>query len=279
MTAPAQQVHYNERIDALERELVALRSSMPRSAPPARRKARRNRVLTTIATAIVLIALPAIAVASDTFADVPNSNIFHNQINAIKDAGITAGCGGPNYCPNQAVTRGQMAGFMHRGYGRVAWDGGFGSVPTELVGTYDVANVSVMAGDVIGGQGYILVQGAASLTAPTTTPCPCTIQVRPVVDGAESSTDAWEVIEDVGGPYGGSTWRFGSASTSDVFLVDTGTSHSVVLRVTVTRTASAAVGIESSLSAVFIPFNGAGEVGAAGAVAAPEPVDANNPVK
>ena len=277
MTTPAQQVHYSERIDALERELVALRSSIPRSAPPARRRPRRNRVLTTIATAIVLIALPAIAVASDRFADVPDSNIFHDQIGAIADAGITAGCGGPNYCPNQAVTRGQMAGFMHRGYGRVAWDGGFGSVPTEAVGTYDVANVSVMAGDVIGGQGYILVVGAASLTASTATPCPCTIEVRAVVDGVESNTDAWEVIEDVGGPFGGSTWRFGSASVSDVFLVDTGTSHSVVLRVTITRTASAAVGLESSLSAVFVPFNGAGGVSAAGAVAAPEPADANNP--
>jgi len=62
----------------------------------------------------ILLAFPIGVLAAHDFADVPNSNIFHNDISALVDAGVTAGCGGNNYCPNQAVTRGQMAAFMNR---------------------------------------------------------------------------------------------------------------------------------------------------------------------
>ena len=48
------------------------------------------------------------------FADVPTTNFAFDYINAIKDAGITTGCGGSNYCPSQNVTREQMAAFIIR---------------------------------------------------------------------------------------------------------------------------------------------------------------------
>jgi hypothetical protein len=62
----------------------------------------------------MVMAFPLGVLASHQFGDVPNSNIFHGDIDALVDAGVTAGCGGGNYCPNQAVTRGQMAAFMNR---------------------------------------------------------------------------------------------------------------------------------------------------------------------
>jgi hypothetical protein len=62
----------------------------------------------------LLLAFPLGVLAAHQFGDVPNSNIFHGDIDALVDAGVTAGCGGGNYCPNQAVTRGQMAAFMNR---------------------------------------------------------------------------------------------------------------------------------------------------------------------
>ena len=46
------------------------------------------------------------------FSDVPQDNIFHDDVEFIFRAGITAGCGGGNYCPGQAVTRAQMAVFL-----------------------------------------------------------------------------------------------------------------------------------------------------------------------
>ncbi len=53
---------------------------------------------------------PAPAVA--TFGDVPTSHSFFQFIEALVDSGITAGCGGGNYCPDSALTRGQMAVFL-----------------------------------------------------------------------------------------------------------------------------------------------------------------------
>lgn len=49
-----------------------------------------------------------------TFLDVPVSNVFYSSVEKVFDNGITAGCGGPNYCPSAAVTRAQMAVFLLR---------------------------------------------------------------------------------------------------------------------------------------------------------------------
>jgi hypothetical protein len=48
---------------------------------------------------------------------VPASHVFHNDIAWLADHGITKGCNPPGndlYCPNDPVTRGQMAAFLHR---------------------------------------------------------------------------------------------------------------------------------------------------------------------
>ena len=49
-----------------------------------------------------------------TFADVPVGHPQHQFVEALVAAGITAGCGGGNYCPNNPVTRGQMAVFLSK---------------------------------------------------------------------------------------------------------------------------------------------------------------------
>jgi hypothetical protein len=64
-----------------------------------------------------VLLIPGVAWASHQFTDVPDSNIFHADIDWLADAGITLGCNPPandEYCPNDPVTRGQMAAFMHR---------------------------------------------------------------------------------------------------------------------------------------------------------------------
>ncbi len=47
-----------------------------------------------------------------TFNDVPTNHPFFRFIEALADSGITAGCGGGNFCPDQPLTRGQMAVFL-----------------------------------------------------------------------------------------------------------------------------------------------------------------------
>jgi hypothetical protein len=44
------------------------------------------------------------------------SSVFEADIQWLVDAGITKGCGPDTYCPNDLVTRGQMAAFFHRAY-------------------------------------------------------------------------------------------------------------------------------------------------------------------
>jgi hypothetical protein len=46
------------------------------------------------------------------FNDVPCSSGFAPFINQLAVQGITAGCGGGDFCLNQPVTRGQMAVFL-----------------------------------------------------------------------------------------------------------------------------------------------------------------------
>jgi S-layer family protein len=53
---------------------------------------------------------PAPATAS--FPDMPVGNGQHRFVEALVTAGITGGCGGGLYCPNDPVTRGQMAVFL-----------------------------------------------------------------------------------------------------------------------------------------------------------------------
>jgi hypothetical protein len=49
-----------------------------------------------------------------------NGSIFEYDIAKLATAGITTGCNPPTndrYCPNDPVTRGQMAAFLHRALG------------------------------------------------------------------------------------------------------------------------------------------------------------------
>ena len=46
------------------------------------------------------------------FLDVPPSNTFHDFVDTVARNGVTAGCGGGNYCGTSSVTRAQMAVFL-----------------------------------------------------------------------------------------------------------------------------------------------------------------------
>ena len=55
--------------------------------------------------------LPPPAIGT-VFADVPVNAFAAAWIERLAAEGITGGCGGNNYCPSVAVTRGQMAVFL-----------------------------------------------------------------------------------------------------------------------------------------------------------------------
>ena len=78
-----------------------------------------RRMTTLVGAAFLgaMLAVPVTVYASHRFKDVPESHTFHDDIDWIADNGITFGCNPPNndeYCPDDLVTRGQMAAFMKR---------------------------------------------------------------------------------------------------------------------------------------------------------------------
>jgi hypothetical protein len=51
---------------------------------------------------------------SPVFSDVPCSSGFARWVNELAARQVTAGCGSNNYCPDNPVTRAQMAVFLLR---------------------------------------------------------------------------------------------------------------------------------------------------------------------
>jgi hypothetical protein len=60
------------------------------------------------------------APGSATFNDVPTNHPFFQYVEALASSGITAGCGGGNFCPDTPLTRGQMAVFLSKALG-LSW--------------------------------------------------------------------------------------------------------------------------------------------------------------
>jgi hypothetical protein len=57
------------------------------------------------------------ASAADWFDD-DDGNKHEVRINAFAEAKVTSGCGQARFCPSGGVTRGQMAAFLHRAFGK-----------------------------------------------------------------------------------------------------------------------------------------------------------------
>jgi len=66
------------------------------------------------------------------FADVPATNPMCKYVKRLAELGVTTGCGGGNYCPNNLVTRAQMAVFLARAFLGVG-DGNAWRLPLTLV--------------------------------------------------------------------------------------------------------------------------------------------------
>jgi hypothetical protein len=66
---------------------------------------------------LMTVPLSATGVTVSPFADVPEGAFADTFINSIFYSGVTAGCGGGNYCPDAPVTRAQMAVFIETSLG------------------------------------------------------------------------------------------------------------------------------------------------------------------
>ncbi len=91
------------------------------------------------------------------FLDVPPTNLFHDFVNTVARNGVTAGCGGGNYCPASNITRAQMAVFLLKAkFGPAyapppATGGVFGDVPINGFAAAWIENLAALG--VTGGCG------------------------------------------------------------------------------------------------------------------------------
>ena len=82
--------------------------------------ARTGRRWTRLALAfavLLAVSAPVAALAAGGHFTDDDTSVFESHINWMADAGITLGCNPPgndHYCPNDNVSRGEMAAFMHR---------------------------------------------------------------------------------------------------------------------------------------------------------------------
>jgi hypothetical protein len=63
---------------------------------------------------------------------VPATHPFFNHIQKMRELGITSGCTASTYCPDRAVTRGEMAVFLVRGRLGLGSGATFPSQPTPF---------------------------------------------------------------------------------------------------------------------------------------------------
>lgn len=196
-----------------------------------------------------LVVAPLTAVASHNFNDVPDTQTFHDDIEWLKDSGVTIGCNPPantEFCPDRFTSRGEMSAFMHR--------------YAQFIGAEDGVPDEADTVDGFDANSLVRAEGSTSVdsTADTVT-IEAPVDGLLVVDSVTEGTDAdtWTCSIDLDGtqaPDGFDiTVADGSACPISVVLpIDAG-EHTVDLA------ADADTVTASSLSVVFVPFDGLGE--------------------
>jgi hypothetical protein len=77
----------------------------------------RKSILVAGLVVVAMLSGSVVALAASQFSDVPDSNVFQADITWLAAHEVTKGCNPPandRFCPNDSVTRGQMAAFLHR---------------------------------------------------------------------------------------------------------------------------------------------------------------------
>ena len=238
------------RIEGLRRELDELAASIGRdgsarlATTTARGPRRGFHRPIGITALLVTLVLPGVVLASHQFSDVPDSNTFHTSISNLKLAGITAGCGGGKYCPNDPVTRGQMAAFLGRGLGRAAMsiDGApelgntFGPVVSRTIRTP--------------GSGFVLATVAATAFTNDATVCPCEVRIR--LDENDPDGETSDTTQTTVPVYGATGNVNAHLSETYVFTVQGAGSHSFAAKMLAN---AGSFSVTATLTLLWVPFD------------------------
>jgi hypothetical protein len=218
----------------------------------------RRRSLVLVAAVVVVLCVggsAAVVSAGGGFTDVGAGHPFRNEILAIRNAGITTGFSDGTYRPGAPVSRGAMAAFMGRGFGRVDGDSdgllAVGVFPTLTT----LATAEIAAGATELGGGYVLVTAQASFAVDPATNCPCPIAIVVTGPGGETRLGGQTVVsnDDTGPENIGRE----SLSVTEVFPLDADEVASFTLK-GATSDPDGPVEAEGTITALYVPFDGTG---------------------
>jgi Leucine-rich repeat (LRR) protein len=133
----------------------------------------------------------------DLYTDDDNS-IFENDIDILGTSGITKGCGGTNFCPDDVVTRGQMAAFLHRAL-KDLLPSISGSLPNGYVGKAYSRQLTMSGGTPpltatkVSGPAWASVSSTAKVTGTPTAGGNFTITVKVTDNDGYTATRAFSI--------------------------------------------------------------------------------------
>jgi hypothetical protein len=228
------------------------RSSVRRRSLPVR----LGPALVGALVALVALGVP-LAWASHQFNDVPDSNPFHGDIAAVRGAGITSGkqCEGDppgmtTFCPGENITREAMAAFVHRGFGRVAYDEQANVFPSP--GPVDVAVVTISVGGVPGQTQFVKLDGQVGAVS-TSPPDDVYYWISRDEGGQITLTNAFSLIE--AGPFEITTYNSGAITAA--VAVPSGTTQTFRLHAFDAED-SGGIEVWGQLTALTVPFGSTG---------------------
>ncbi len=227
-----------------------------------------------------LVATPIAVYATHVFTDVSDSAFYSNSVTWMKDNGITVGCNPPSntkYCPNDNLTRGEMAVLMKRLSENEIVDAatavnadhadnatnadnaetldGFSANQLLRVAFGSTDNAPEFNGNVVPGTitapqaGWLILSGSINGTGSSLD----TYQCHLTVDGGEvAGTERQSQVDDAGGDH--TENRSENCSTTGVHHVTAGT-HTFALTISQWDTVFFA---KASVWALFVPFDGNG---------------------
>ena len=221
-----------------------------------------KRIVVALSLAIVFILMSAtFVVASHQFTDVPNTSIYHDFIDWVKDNGITGGCNaaGTKYCPKDPVTREQMAVFLQRTAfygpsGIVA--SGVGAETTQSTTFVNLTDAFVELFVPKGDPRIILLTFTAESQCTDDGNDTGFLGVRILVDGVEadpaSDTDfAFDSCVTDGAGATGDKWESNSIQRS-VSIIPTGAFHEIQVQWRITEAADSGRLDDWHLSAMYL---------------------------
>lgn len=219
------------------------------------RRGHRTSVLVAgVAAAIFLVSTVYVIAHHLPFTDVPTSGPLHDAVGAIYGARITVGTSPTTYSPGDPVTREQMAFFLQRSLGRAGYsisssDARLSEVPSEL------AAVTIKAGEIPGGVGFIKVDANYSVYSTNTTQCPCDGTFQLVLDSDNGGARIRGLTINPGDSNGDP--KIGTITW--VVPVSTGTSHTLHLKGSLGGPFFYVMLARGEMSAMYVPFGSQGD--------------------